>query len=54
MRLFLVELRPAWTLDRMAQDHRDLVAGLERDGVPALRAHLREAADAVLTLVADR
>ena len=54
MRLFLVELRPAWTLDRMAQGHADLVAGLERDGVPALREHLREAADAVLALVADR
>ena len=54
MRLFLVELRPAWTLDRMAESHADLVARLERDGVPALSEHLGEAAEAVLALVADR
>jgi DNA-binding GntR family transcriptional regulator len=47
-RLFLVQLRPAWTLERMAADHERLVAGLERHGPEVLRAHLRESADAVL------
>jgi hypothetical protein len=53
MRLFLVQLRPAWTLDRLAAGHVDLVAGLEERGPDALRGHLREAADAVLALVAE-
>jgi DNA-binding GntR family transcriptional regulator len=51
MRLFLVQLRPAWTLDRMANDHEALVAGLEHEGPDALRGHLRESADAVLERV---
>jgi DNA-binding GntR family transcriptional regulator len=53
MRLFLVQLRPAWTLDRLADGHTALVAGLEQRGPEALREHLREAADAVLALVAE-
>jgi DNA-binding GntR family transcriptional regulator len=47
-RLFLVQLRPAWTVARMATDHERLVADLERRGTVALRAHLRESADAVI------
>jgi len=46
--LFLVQLRPAWTLERMAADHERLVADLEQRGPDVLRAHLRAAADAVL------
>jgi DNA-binding GntR family transcriptional regulator len=45
--LFLVQLRPVWSLDRMRSHHEALVAGLERDGPPALRAHLQEGVDAV-------
>jgi DNA-binding GntR family transcriptional regulator len=51
MRVFLVQLRPAWSLDRMAAGHEALIAGLEDRGPDALRDHLREAADAVLALV---
>ena len=47
-RLFLVQLRPAWTYDRMADDHERLLSDLEARGPDALRDHLREAADAVL------
>jgi DNA-binding GntR family transcriptional regulator len=50
-RLFLVQLRPSWTLERMAADHERLIADLERDGADVLRAHLRESADAVLALL---
>ena len=50
MRLFLVQLRPAWTLDRMLDDHERLIADLERDGPDALRGHLRESAEAVLAM----
>jgi len=47
-RLFLVQLRPSWTYERMAADHERLGADLERRGPEALREHLRESADAVL------
>jgi DNA-binding GntR family transcriptional regulator len=47
-RLFLVQLRPAWTVERMADDHARLVDDLEARGADALREHLRASADAVL------
>jgi DNA-binding GntR family transcriptional regulator len=50
-RLFLVQLRPAWTLERMAADHERLVDDLETRGPDVLREHLRTSADAVLALV---
>ncbi len=50
-RLFLVQLRPAWTLERMAADHERLVGALEARGPDVLREHLRASADAVLALV---
>lgn len=53
MRLFLVQLRPAWTLHQMAADHERLVADLEGRGPQALRAHLRDSTSAVLALLAD-
>jgi DNA-binding GntR family transcriptional regulator len=50
-RLFLVQLRPTWTYARMASDHEQLVGALERPGSEqALRAHLRESADAAISL----
>ncbi len=47
MRLFLMQLRPLWSLERMAADHDALLLALERRGPSALREHLREAAAAV-------
>jgi len=48
MRLFLMQLRPHWSLARMAADHDALLRALEARGPEALRAHLREAAAAVV------
>jgi DNA-binding GntR family transcriptional regulator len=50
MRLFLAQLEPLWTRERMATGHAALVRGLERDGPAVLREHLRESA---LALVAQ-
>jgi DNA-binding GntR family transcriptional regulator len=47
LRLFLNQLEPLWTLERMAAGHVELVRALERDGPDALRAHLAEAAAAL-------
>ena len=47
--LFLLQLRPHLPLDELAADHVALVDGLERDGPPVLREHLRRSAE---TLVA--
>jgi DNA-binding GntR family transcriptional regulator len=44
MRLFLLQLQPLLPADRLAADHVALVEGLERDGPPVLREHLRDAA----------
>ena len=51
MRLFLVQLKPAWTLRRLAQDHERLIEDLEARGPEALRDHLRESTAAVLALL---
>jgi DNA-binding GntR family transcriptional regulator len=45
MRLFLLALRPHIPTDQLARDHRALIDGLEREGPPVLREHLRVAAD---------
>jgi DNA-binding GntR family transcriptional regulator len=42
MRLFVIQLKPSWSLDRMTEHHERLLADLERDGPAALRAHLAE------------
>jgi DNA-binding GntR family transcriptional regulator len=42
LRLFVIQLRPAWTLERMAEHHERLLADLEREGPEPLRAHLAE------------
>lgn len=42
LRLFVIQLKPSWSLDRMAEHHERLLADLERDGPAPLRAHLEE------------
>jgi DNA-binding GntR family transcriptional regulator len=53
LRLVIVQLRPAWTLERMAADHLRLVRDLERRGAEVLRPHIRESTD-VLVAEAER
>jgi DNA-binding GntR family transcriptional regulator len=48
LRLVIVQLRPAWTLDRMASDHLELVRALERKGAEVLRPHIRESTAALI------
>lgn len=50
-RLFMVQLRPGWSLRYMAEDHERLVQRLQDQGPDALRPHLRESADAVIALL---
>jgi DNA-binding GntR family transcriptional regulator len=47
LRLFLLQLEPLWSAERMATDHAALIAGLERSGPEILRIHLRESAAAL-------
>jgi DNA-binding GntR family transcriptional regulator len=42
MRLFVIQLKPRWSLERMAAHHERLLADLEREGPEPLRAHLAE------------
>jgi DNA-binding GntR family transcriptional regulator len=48
MRLFLMALRPHWSLERIAAQHEELIEELERIGPPALREHLRAGRESVL------
>ncbi|HEY8492632.1 MAG TPA: GntR family transcriptional regulator [Myxococcota bacterium] len=48
LRLFLNQLEPLWSTERMAADHAALVHGLERDGPAVLREHLAESAAALV------
>jgi DNA-binding GntR family transcriptional regulator len=48
MRLFVMALRPHWSLDRMAAQHEELVEQLESHGSEALRDHLRAGRESVL------
>jgi DNA-binding GntR family transcriptional regulator len=48
MQLFLAQLEPLWSVERMAADHAALVRGLERDGPVVLREHLGESAAALV------
>jgi DNA-binding GntR family transcriptional regulator len=47
-RLFIVQVKMTWTLERMADDHERLVDELETRGTDALREHLTASAEAVL------
>jgi len=48
MRLFLMAMRPAWTLERMADHHDALADALPERGEDALRAHLADGRRSVL------
>ena len=48
LRLFMNQLEPLWTRERMASGHAALVAGLESEGPAVLREHLRESAAALV------
>jgi len=53
LRLFMNQLEPLWSAERMAADHVALVRGLERDGPTALRGHLAESAAALIAAERD-
>ncbi|MET0615835.1 MAG: GntR family transcriptional regulator [Thermoleophilaceae bacterium] len=48
LRLFVLQLPPSWTFERIADDHVELVARLEREGAEALRPHIEESTIALL------
>jgi DNA-binding GntR family transcriptional regulator len=48
MRLFVMALRPHWSLERMAAQHEELLEQLESQGPEALRNHLRAGRESVL------
>lgn len=48
MRVFVMALRPHWSLERMASQHEELVEQLESHGEEALRDHLRAGRESVL------
>jgi DNA-binding GntR family transcriptional regulator len=47
-RLFLLLVRPHYTFARLAEEHLELIADLERDGPDVLRLHLRASAGALV------
>jgi DNA-binding GntR family transcriptional regulator len=49
LRLFVLQLPPAWTFERIAADHLELVRRLESGGPEALRPHIAEATEALLS-----
>jgi DNA-binding GntR family transcriptional regulator len=53
LRLFMNQLEPLWSAERMAADHVALVRGLERDGPAVLREHLGESAAALVAAEKD-
>lgn len=53
LKLFMNQLEPLWSPQRMAADHAALVRGLERDGPAALREHLSESAVALVAAEGD-
>jgi DNA-binding GntR family transcriptional regulator len=48
LRLFVLQLPPTWTLERMAADHLALVERLESEGADVLRPHIEESTQALL------
>ncbi len=48
LRLFVLQLPPTWTFERIAEDHIALVRRLESDGAEALRPHIEESTRALL------
>ncbi len=47
LRLFLVQLRPAWDMAALAAEHEALLAALETEGPAVLRAHIRASTEAL-------
>ena len=48
LRLFVLQLPPSWTLERIATDHLELVRQLEDEGAEVLRPHIAESTRALL------
>ena len=48
LRLFVLQLPATWTLERIADDHVELVRRLESQGAAALRPHIEESTRALL------
>jgi DNA-binding GntR family transcriptional regulator len=48
LRLFVLQLPPNWTFERIADDHVELVRRLEARGANALRPHIEESTRALL------
>jgi DNA-binding GntR family transcriptional regulator len=48
LRLFVLQLPPNWTFERIADDHVELVHQLEARGANALRPHIEESTRALL------
>jgi len=48
LRLFVLQLPATWTLERIADDHVELVRRLESEGAEALRPHIEESTRALL------
>jgi DNA-binding GntR family transcriptional regulator len=48
LQLFIIQLRPVWSLERMRTHHQELITNLEREGAEALRRHLHEGESAVI------
>jgi DNA-binding GntR family transcriptional regulator len=49
LRLFVLQLPPSWTLERIASDHMELVRQLEQQGAEVLRPHIAESTQALLS-----
>lgn len=47
LRLFLLQLRPVWPVERMVTHHEELVVALERGELAALRRHLEDGLEAI-------
>jgi DNA-binding GntR family transcriptional regulator len=48
LRLFVLQLPPSWTFERIASDHLELVRQLEQRGAEVLRPHIAESTRALL------
>ncbi|MEA2167655.1 MAG: hypothetical protein QOF76_955 [Solirubrobacteraceae bacterium] len=53
LRLFLVQLRPAWQTAGLADEHDALVAAIERDGPGAIRPHIEASTEALTSGLKD-
>jgi DNA-binding GntR family transcriptional regulator len=49
LRLFVLQLPPSWTFERIASDHLELVRALEQQGAGVLRPHIAESTRALLS-----